>query len=46
MKQELSPNLRPIYDLELALGSAVLQTRESSHAAFRVTVVFKEALHR
>jgi len=45
MQQELSSNLKQIYDLELTLGNQA-QVHESSHAAFPLVVVFKEPLHR
>ena len=44
MKQKLSPNLQAIYDLELALGNAVV--RVNDNAPLPLIVVFKEPLHR
>ena len=46
MKPEVSTDLRPIYELELALGNKVAQVRESSNAALPVAVIFEEPLHR
>jgi hypothetical protein len=46
VKQQISSNLQPIYDLELALGNTVAWVHNSGPAALPLTVVFTTPLHR
>ena len=46
IQQKLSIHLRPIYDLELALGNTVNFVHNLGHAALPLTVVLKQPLHR